>query len=649
MGFRVFPLIPGDKKPAVSRFPIVATSDEIQIRSWWNDKPDCNIGISTSGFVVVDVDTKKGRHAFDNFKNMGGDELNTFTVRTATGGLHCYYRGPNSKLAVNVVPAIDIRSHGGFVVGPGSVTSSANEGCVNGEYAVVCNAPLAYVPVQFEILLKPPGVARERNDNAVRDEPYNIENGKLWLQSAEPAVEGKGGNQLTFTVCAKLVRDFALTPETAYQLMITHYNERCVPPWSPTEIWQLVQNADAYGTSDLGASSPDKTFGAVDIVPQPDIKPTVHVYKPVGVYMGNAFAPDKQTARPWRVEKLLMNGEITLLGGMGSAGKSMFQLTAAAHFALGKNFGTFKLRVPNTPLRSIVYNGEDDCMEASRRLYAICVAYGFDYYVVSQNIALMDDRQGELCLAVASHNTPVLNEGAVKYVLETSRDTNAEILFFDPLVNMHGLVESDNVHMRFLASTIRNLARETNTSIMVAHHTSKNSSAKERGDADVFRGATALVNSSRIALLLSSITKGDRDQFGIREKHARDYIRIDAGKANLFKKDGEALEWLKWSTVKHVNGDIIGVPLVADMKSKQTDQDRELGIIIRDAMVLVGTGAFTRTDAARAIKASGHISATLSESALRNIVEVMFENPLPVGSDTLNLVHENGKDLIKLS
>lgn len=646
-GFRVFPLIPGDKKPAVERFPIVATTDEAQIQQWWGERPDCNIGVSTSGFVVIDIDTKKGAHALQNYYANGGD-FNTFVVQTATGGYHCYYTGPNSSLAVDVVPGIDIRSHGGFVVGPGSVTASRNEGCVDGAYAIVSGKPLAKIPITFELLLKPPREARQRLDDAERDTPVNIQNAKTWLQSAEPAIEGKGGNNLTFRVCAKIVRDFALTPETAYQLLALHYNERCIPPWQPGELWQLVLNADAYGSGDLGVLSPDRQLGAVTIIEPPPVAQE-QVYSPSGVHLGNAVAPDKQVARPWCVERLLMRGEVSVLGGMGSAGKSMFELTAAAHFAQGKDFGAFKLRVPHVPLRVLIYNGEDDVMEASRRLSAICNAYNFDYNVVIQNIVLMDDRQGDLIVCYLERGVARVNEQATNFISTTLKNLNIDIGIFDPYVNLHGLNESDNVQMRFCIMTLRNIARSVNACIWIAHHTSKGSTQKEKGDADAFRGAGALVNSSRVALLLSSLTKGDKEMFGIRDKALHDYFRIDPGKSNYDKKTGEAVEWLQWQTVRHIAGDLIGVPMIANMRKRQNDQDAAIGAIIVQAMRLQGVGAFLRTDAARAIKASGHIAATMSETSLRNLVELMFERPLTIGTDTLVLVTENGKDLIKLT
>jgi hypothetical protein len=646
MGFRVFPLIPGDKKPAVSRFPVVATTDLDQIVAWWTDRPTCNVGVSTTGFVVVDIDTKKGQHALQNYYDLGGT-FETFTVRTATGGYHCYFAGPDSKLAVDITPGVDIRSHGGFVVGPGSVTSASNEGCVNGEYTIVYNKPIVEVPLAVELLLQPPGTHRQRDDSVERDEPFNIENGKVWLQAAEPAVEGHGGNSATFRVCAKLVRDFALTPETAYQLLAAHWNHRCIPPWQPGELWTLVQHADAYGTGDLGAGSPAVAFGGVTIIDPPKIE-AAPAYNPIGVHMGNAVPPAMQTARAWVVDKLLMNGDLTVLGGMGAAGKSVFQLVLAAHLSLGKDFGPFKLKVSGTPMRSIVYNAEDDAMEQSRRLLAVCQHFNFDYYVVAANIAFMDDRQGDLILCYQNRGVPMINQEAVDFVLKTGRDCDADVIFFDPLVNIHQLNENDNTHMRFLATTLKGIARVLNIAVMAAHHTAKSSGVKEKGDADVFRGGGALINTSRIAIILSSITKGDGERFGISEAKRADYARVDTGKTNYGKKDGVAIAWLQWSVVRHIGGDLIGVPHIADVQQRKSDQDNEVALIIRDAMRVQGSGAFLRTEAAKAITDSGHILGQLSPSGLRNIVARMFSDPVTVDGDTLLLVKVGEEQLIKL-
>ena len=63
LGWAVFPLAPGTKRPLIAGgggFK-AATRDAEQIRRWWTETPDANIGVATgkvSGISVVDVDIK---------------------------------------------------------------------------------------------------------------------------------------------------------------------------------------------------------------------------------------------------------------------------------------------------------------------------------------------------------------------------------------------------------------------------------------------------------------------------------------------------------------------------------------------------------------------------------------------------------------
>lgn len=112
-----------DKKPLLAswkQYQTKAATPE-QIEEWWEKWPDANIGIITgavSGISVIDVDTYHG-----------GDHAQfpaTYTVRTGNGGYHLYYKHhPGLSISANAYaqfPGIDIRSDGGFVVGPYSVT-----------------------------------------------------------------------------------------------------------------------------------------------------------------------------------------------------------------------------------------------------------------------------------------------------------------------------------------------------------------------------------------------------------------------------------------------------------------------------------------------------------------------------------------------
>lgn len=633
-GLRVFPLIPGGKKPAIDDFPNRATTDAGVILKWWTDRPDCNIGVSTTGFVVADIDAKHGRPGVASFASVGG-HYDTLVVKTPTGGYHCYFNGPDSKLAVDVMPGLDIRSHHGYVVGPGSVTSKVYDDCVDGTYELVNDKPLAEVPFILSTLLERP-MRRVRNDNIELDKEVAISNAAVWLQNAEPAISGQGGNDATYRVCAKLVRDFALSQETAYQLLLNHWNHRCVPPWANGELWALVRNADEYGTADRGAALPQAHFGDVKVIEPPPQAPA-RTARESGVYMGNAPNPNDLTPRPWKVDRLLMNGDVTVLGGMGAAGKSMLELVLAAHWALGLDYGPFKLRVPGVPLRSMIYNAEDDRGEQGRRLLAICSVYGFDYYKVRENIAFMDDRAFDLCLAAFAGGVPTIEQAAVQFVCDAAIQERVDVIIFDPLVNIHRCAENDNGQMRHVISVLRWIARQTNTAILTAHHTGKRTAQADKGDPDVFRGGGAIVNSARVAVLMSGVTDADAKNLGVKAEDRHKYVRIDNAKGNYGPKVGEAIAWLEWQSEKILTGDVIGVVKPINANKMKAATSIEHARIVRDTIIAHGRAGISRTAAYKAIAAAipTGFYATTSESTALRMLDQEFAAPVIVENERI--------------
>lgn len=104
-----------------------ATTNETQIRSWWEMWPEANIGISCgpSGLVVVDVDPRHGGdESFRDLVEDHGDEwLATVTAQTGGGGGHYLYLQPAEKRvrnATGIFPGIDLRGDGGYIVAPPS-------------------------------------------------------------------------------------------------------------------------------------------------------------------------------------------------------------------------------------------------------------------------------------------------------------------------------------------------------------------------------------------------------------------------------------------------------------------------------------------------------------------------------------------------
>jgi hypothetical protein len=159
-GWCVFPLRVGEKRPlpGFTKWESRATTDSAQITRWWIDAP-YNIGIATgpSGLLVIDCDTSRSadlpewRLAGDVVE-VGGKRLpRTFSVRTPSGGQHLYFSAPDQLLgntAGKLGRGIDTRGVGGYVVGPGSVSSA-------GYYRVADRNPVADLPEWIIEALKP--------------------------------------------------------------------------------------------------------------------------------------------------------------------------------------------------------------------------------------------------------------------------------------------------------------------------------------------------------------------------------------------------------------------------------------------------------------------------------------------------------------
>lgn len=203
--------------------------------------------------VVVDVDVKNGKDGWQAVTalELAGDELpDTLTQKTKSGGTHLIYRSHVAlKQGANVLGAgLDVRSRGGYIVYYGPLTGEIAE--VPGWLIQRLGVAKEASPAGAEPL---PGV--DLAEAVLRAEQY--------IETAEPAVQGAGGDEHTYRVVAR-IKDFGVPEHHVFDVM-ADWNERCAPPWSPTDLHQKIRNAYAYGTQPVGALSPTAEFGPQDL------------------------------------------------------------------------------------------------------------------------------------------------------------------------------------------------------------------------------------------------------------------------------------------------------------------------------------------------------------------------------------------------
>jgi hypothetical protein len=164
-GWPVFPLIPGGKTPATGHGFKDATTSRHIVREWWKANPNYNIGIATgheSGLVVFDFDVKKdqlGREAYVQLQKTHA--LDTLMSHTPSGGIHLlfHYDGDDIGNRAGIIPGLDIRGSGGYIVAPGSLTP---EGEYKWDDDSIQPAPL---PDGLQTLLKPASKANTKGFN----------------------------------------------------------------------------------------------------------------------------------------------------------------------------------------------------------------------------------------------------------------------------------------------------------------------------------------------------------------------------------------------------------------------------------------------------------------------------------------------------
>lgn len=125
-GLHVFPVQPGSKVPHPhTRGVLEATTDPDRIRAWWDRWPGSNVALATGHLVdVVDFDGEEAHRAWGD--RYGGGWAGLTPVATAStprpGGFHLYVPASGKGNRAAMLPSLDYRGLGGYVVAPPSRT-----------------------------------------------------------------------------------------------------------------------------------------------------------------------------------------------------------------------------------------------------------------------------------------------------------------------------------------------------------------------------------------------------------------------------------------------------------------------------------------------------------------------------------------------
>lgn len=233
-GWAVFPLKPKDKKPLTSNGFKDATIDAKQIKKWWTQNPNANIGIATgnmsNGLLVIDFDVHDDLAVAERYLREWQDENGnlplTMSSKTGSGGVHLLYQVNRSlKNSTNKDFQIDTRCDGGYIVAPPSIHPTTGKAYEwrNEDLGVAQASDLVY---KF--------VADVKKKDKLSSAKYS--------NFTLPARIGKGErNDVMFRYCASL-QSKGMTDQAIYLDMQAINSTRIDPPLPASELKQIYNS-----------------------------------------------------------------------------------------------------------------------------------------------------------------------------------------------------------------------------------------------------------------------------------------------------------------------------------------------------------------------------------------------------------------------
>lgn len=223
-GLAVFPVRAKDKRPATVHGCKDATTDAEQIRAWWTDAPNSNVGIATgaiSGGLVVldfDVDEDKGENGLDTlheWESEHGELPETVSSETGRGGMHLLYRTREViKNSASAAAGVDVRGEGGYIVAPPSVHPSGT--------------PYAWI--------------NDPSENAIADADARVSAFIKFVRGVQSNVIKKGGRNDAVHRYASGLRAKSMRTDTLRKRTHEFNYSNCEPPLSRAEVDKVVDS-----------------------------------------------------------------------------------------------------------------------------------------------------------------------------------------------------------------------------------------------------------------------------------------------------------------------------------------------------------------------------------------------------------------------
>ena len=246
-GWPVFPLVALRKNPATENGFYNATTDTNQIKAWWTQNPEYNIGIPTgevSGLVVFDIDPRNGGDdSWSTFQHeLGSVPDESICQLTAGGGQHYVAKWYDGLKSCKPRSGIDFLSTGNYFVASPSFVIPTKDGTI--ESARTYEWEASGDPTDGAMPFSIP-------------EPWRVALAvKKVISNASDSPLICGSRNVGLTAMGGLMRHGGFSSAEIYAALSKANEDRCEIALPDSEIRQIAQSVARYTPDhDVGASA----------------------------------------------------------------------------------------------------------------------------------------------------------------------------------------------------------------------------------------------------------------------------------------------------------------------------------------------------------------------------------------------------------
>lgn len=333
-GFNIIPLRVNDKRPLYGgKFLDQATKDPGTIKKIWAKAPNANIGIATGqGLTVIDIDTlahgADGSESLIDYELENGFLEDTLEVTTPTGGKHLYYQTSTQYgNATGIIPGVDVRGQGGYVVAPGSTIKGK-------AYTITKDIPIAKADETVISLL---------NQGSIKEDKDSLDDSLDQLEKGYSDELIPCGQRTDYLIsqCGQLC-DGTRSKETIKALLRVINETNLETPLSDKELEQEV-------------------FPSIERLKRHELK---NVNKEALIdpkKIGLTRVSDiKKKPVEWLIPGYIPKGAITIVGGDGGLGKTSLWCNIASAISNGSSCCLSEAYDKAPQGKVIYFSGEDD-------------------------------------------------------------------------------------------------------------------------------------------------------------------------------------------------------------------------------------------------------------------------------------------------